>query len=105
MSAGNKIVNVRFDDSAYARMTEEVERRNGASRDAVWTVSDYVRNAVLEKIAHSDRGRGRKKDKRFKCRDCQQTHSEKHLGYYIKPIFGRTEKICVFCMQVRPTSI
>ena len=105
MSAGNRIVNVRFDESTYSRVQEEVERRNDVSRDAVWTVSDYVRSAVLEKIAHSDRGRCRKKDKRFKCRDCQQTHSEKHLAYYVKPLLGPQEKICVYCMQVRPASI
>jgi len=105
MSAGNKIVNVRFDDGLYHRIEEEVARRNSGTRGVVWTLSDYVRNAVMEKIAHSDRARVQKRIRKFVCEQCDQKFDHKHIGYIVKPLFGKTEYTCVYCIRVRPTGI
>ena len=105
MSAGNRIINVRFEDGMYERIVEEVERRNGSSKDAVWTVSDFIRNAAIEKIAHLDRGRCQNRIRKFTCEQCGQKHPMTKIGYLVKPLFGHKEYTCVYCVRVRPAGI
>jgi len=105
MSAGNKIVNVRFEDGLYARLQEEIEKRNQGSRGEVWSISDYVRVAVLEKVAHSERGRKQVKVKKFTCEQCTQQFDMTKVGFLVKPLFGKKEYTCVYCVRVRPAGI
>lgn len=57
MSKGSKIVPVRFDDATYASMIAEIERYNQSWKVEPFTVSTFIRKAVLEKIAYHQRGR------------------------------------------------
>jgi len=100
MSAGNKILNVRIEDALYERMQEELTRRNEASAEAVWTMSDYVRKAVLEKISHADRSRKKTGERRYECKDCGQRFDLRKIAYVIKPLFGKREYTCQFCVRV-----
>ncbi len=105
MSVGSKIVNVRFEDAFMDRIHEEIERRNEASREAPWSLSDYIRNAVREKIAHADRSRGQKRVRKFVCAYCGERMPFTKVGYTLKPLFGPKETTCVYCMSVKPAGI
>ncbi len=100
MSAGNKIVNVRFEDALHERMQEELTRRNEVTSEAVWSMSDYIRRAVQEKIAHADRGRKKTGERRYECRDCGHRFDINKIAYVVKPLFSKKEYVCVFCQRV-----
>jgi len=105
MSAGNAIVNIRVDEAMLDRMNEELERRNANTKEGEWTLSDYVRAAIREKIAHSDRSRCSKQDKKFRCNECDYKFSMNKLGYFVKPLFSPKVYTCVYCVRVKPAGI
>lgn len=105
MSKGNAIVNLRVEDSLLERLKEEVAQHNEKSSDAVWTISDYVRKAVLEKIAHSDRGRKKAGKKLYPCIECGQMFETKKMAHMVKPLFGKREYTCQFCIRVTVAGI
>lgn len=57
MSAGSKIVNVRFEDELLKKMTEEINRVNARRRKEPYRISTFIRDAVREKLAHYARSR------------------------------------------------
>jgi hypothetical protein len=61
MSRGNPIVQMRVDDEFLQRIDEAIESRNKHSREAPWTRSDWLRQAVLDKLSHIARSKGKKR--------------------------------------------
>jgi len=57
MSRGSKMVNVRFPDPELDAMMQEVARYNQNPQNAESTLSDWIRRACREKIAHQTRSR------------------------------------------------
>jgi len=57
MSKGRPIVPVRFGEGTLSSMKRIVEQRNARTRNEPWTMSDFIRVAVEEKIAHMERSR------------------------------------------------
>ncbi len=100
MSKGSKIVNVRIEDQLHERMQEELTRRNELTSQSVWSMSDYIRQAVMEKIAHADRSRKKTGERRYECRDCGHRFDIQKIAYVVRPLFGRKEHVCVFCQRV-----
>jgi len=61
-SPGNQIVPVRFDATTLSSMRDAVEQRNFFTKKEPWNMSDFIRVAVREKLAHMERSRkGRKR--------------------------------------------
>ncbi len=57
MSKGNRRLTLRLTEEEYAALKEELAARNSSPRTAPWTVSDFVRFAVLEEVGHRHRNR------------------------------------------------
>lgn len=64
MSAGNKIVPVRFDENKLIAIAVAIRQRNKASREQPWNTSEFIRAAVDDKLKHLKRGRASSKAKR-----------------------------------------
>lgn len=61
MSRGNPIVQMRVDDELLQKIDEAIESRNEHSREAPWTRSDWLRQAVLDKLSHIARSKAKKR--------------------------------------------
>ena len=59
MSKGNRIICVRFGEAELAEMGEVLAGRNERSNGPLWCMSDFVRAAVVEKLAKMRRSRTR----------------------------------------------
>jgi len=100
MSKGSNIVNVRIEDGLYERMAEEVHTHNERSADAQWSLSDWIRKAIMEKIAHADRGRQKTRERRYQCVQCNNRFNINKIAYVVKPLYGKREYTCEFCTRV-----
>jgi len=60
-SKGSQIVPVRFEAELLSLMKRTIEQRNAVSPNEPWTMSDFIRAAVQEKLAHMERSRKRPK--------------------------------------------
>lgn len=61
MNQGSRKVCVRFGDALITEIREQIKllnERPGASRE--WTLSEYVIQAVIAKLRHTQRSRGQK---------------------------------------------
>lgn len=63
MSAGNPVKPIRLPHDLLKAVHEEINRRNRHCREEPWTFSDYVREALHEKIAKGLRSRTKKNGK------------------------------------------
>jgi hypothetical protein len=61
MSAGNKIIPVRVSDVMDQEIHLAIQSRNSHSKGEVWTVSDFIRAAVEDKLLHLMRGRKKRR--------------------------------------------
>lgn len=61
MSRGNKIVLVRIDPATLARIEARMKSRNETTREAEWTLSDYIRHCVAADLAHVARAKKSRK--------------------------------------------
>lgn len=59
MSKGNRIVNVRFDAGILESIATEIARRNLNTSSAPWSMSDFIRVAVAEKLKKGARSRSK----------------------------------------------
>ena len=57
MNAGSTRKTVRFGDDMIALIEDELAKRNANPTLEPWTFSDYVMQAVAEKLSHARRGR------------------------------------------------
>ena len=61
-SKGSQIVPVRFEAEQLSLMKRTIAQRNEVTQLEPWTMSDFIRTAVAEKLAHMERSRkGRKR--------------------------------------------
>lgn len=61
MSRGRKQLIVRVSDEQLAKIEELIKSRNLYTREAEWTISDWVRTAIDDKIKHTERSRSKQK--------------------------------------------
>lgn len=60
MSKGSKVIIVRIGDALDAAVRSAVQKRNdGPNQVRHWTVSEWVRQAIIDKLAHDKRSRCR----------------------------------------------
>ena len=57
MSMGTPIVTLRVTEDMQERIEEALASRNARTSDTPWTVSDFIRHAVEERLDHIRRGR------------------------------------------------
>jgi len=57
MSKGNAVWTVRIGVPLSEAIEDAIERRNKHSRAEPWTFSDFIRQAIQEKLAHMSRSR------------------------------------------------
>jgi hypothetical protein len=57
MSRGSRIIPLRVKPELLARMQQTIERRNAITREAPWSMTDFVLAAVKDKLLHLDRAR------------------------------------------------
>jgi len=57
MSKGNRIVNVRFESGILDSIATEIARRNLNTSSPPWSMSDFIRVAVAEKLKKGVRSR------------------------------------------------
>lgn len=72
MSRGSKIVNVRFNDAELDAMQDEIDRYTLNPCNPHRTISEFIRVAVKEKIAHATRSRNKRKRKSDAADDSRQ---------------------------------
>jgi hypothetical protein len=63
MSNGTRVYTVRLQDDLMERVQETMQRRDLYSADSPWTLSDFLRVCVEEKLAKMERSRRSKKRK------------------------------------------
>jgi len=71
MSAGSPRIVLRVQGEMLARIHAAVEKRNqqpGAVRD--WNVTEYVKQAIADKLSHDARSRARRQNKHGRTMDC-----------------------------------
>jgi len=57
MSKGTKIIPVRVSKQIENEINEAIISRNNVTREACWTRSDFIRQAINDKLAHIRRSR------------------------------------------------
>lgn len=75
MSAGNHITNVRLDEEMLTAIEAAIASRNKRSKQAPWTLSDFIRQAIQDKLDHTARGNGTKR-KKAKARDARSCYAQ-----------------------------
>lgn len=55
MSKGSKIVPVRIPDQLHSQVIAEVARRKASKQKKIASLGEWVRQAIVEKLAHSRR--------------------------------------------------
>lgn len=60
MSRGSRIVNVRFEDELFRLTILAVGRVNMKRRGEPFTLSDFIRKCVEDKLLHMERGKRKK---------------------------------------------
>jgi len=63
MSKGNPKIIVRIPPELIDLMDLAIASRNLMTRDEIWTRSDWLRKAILEKLKHIKRSRAKRKAK------------------------------------------
>jgi len=63
MSKGNKVVSFRVPSDLEERIEFTIYRRNKVTRNAPWTLAEFVKAAIIEKLNHMARSRRSKKRK------------------------------------------
>jgi len=58
MNKGSKRVTIRIGDQLLELVREELDRRSTSAAVEPWTVSDYIIQAVAEKLSKARRSRG-----------------------------------------------
>jgi hypothetical protein len=59
MSIGSKRITIRIGDELNAMVSDAVERRNnGSNQSKHWTTSEYIIQAIVEKLNHDNRSKG-----------------------------------------------
>ena len=61
MSKGSRIVPVRVPDELLVRLSAAVERSARTRFDGPWSVSEFVRSAIEDKLQHMERSRRSRK--------------------------------------------
>ena len=61
MSKGSQIVPVRLKKAMFDEVYDEILLHNERSRHAMWSMSDFIRQAIADKLAHIKRGRKKAK--------------------------------------------
>lgn len=56
MSRGTRAIVIRVPDELVAQVVEMLASRNARTADVPWTFSDWVRQAIHDKLAHYRRG-------------------------------------------------
>lgn len=52
MSKGSKIIPVRMEASLIESISRQLNSRNEKSANSPWTMSDFIRASVIEKLQH-----------------------------------------------------
>lgn len=60
MSKGSMIVPVRIPEVLYITLLETIKSANRSRKNAEYTVSEWIRKAITEKLEHLSRSRKRK---------------------------------------------
>lgn len=63
MSKGNKVVSFRVPPDLEERIEYAIYRRNKVTFNMPWTLADFVKQAIIEKLNHMARSRKTKKRK------------------------------------------
>jgi len=61
MSQGNRIIPVRFSRQDIDDIQELIALRNAVTREKPWTMSDFIRKCVYDKMRHAERSRRKRK--------------------------------------------
>jgi len=57
MAKGTPVVPVRISDEVMLRVEQAIRSRNARAFDEPWTVSDFIRKAIKDKLDHMERSR------------------------------------------------
>jgi hypothetical protein len=64
MSAGAQVCPIRLSEGTLCEIRQVMESRNNFTSRTPWTFSDFIREAIREKIAHMKRSRKTRKGRR-----------------------------------------
>jgi hypothetical protein len=70
MSRGSQILRLRVPPVLFERLKQTIESNNQRKVGSPWTLSDWIRDAIWEKLAHQSRGK-MKKHGRGPCPECK----------------------------------
>jgi len=97
MSKGSPIVAFRMSSVMMGDLELAVEKANKQNRDEPYTLSSWVKKAVMEKLAHLKRS-GRKTAKLGRCTYCQKLLDELcEVGAEMAGSDGAVYRVCNGC--------
>jgi hypothetical protein len=60
MSKGTQVITIRLSEYYTDKIDEAVKRRNVTTRREPWTRSCFIKQAILDKLAHMERSKKKK---------------------------------------------
>jgi len=100
MGKGSPVVVLRLPRALIEMVGEVVDNVNRRHPKREYTKSDFIREAIREKLAHRARSKKTRIGKRFKCFQCEVSSPITELAWERKLITGETEYCCADCDRV-----
>lgn len=97
MSRGNLPIVVRLEDRLRERLLEEVASVNRRRPKLEYSISSFVREAIVEKLGHKERSKKSRDKKKYLCRCCKQKKAIEEIASSMKLLTGETEYTCSTC--------
>lgn len=97
MSRGNLPVVVRLEDRLRVRLQEEVARVNRRRPKLEYSLSQFIREAIVEKLGHKERSAKSRDKKKYLCRFCKEKKAIEGISSQMKLLTGEIEYTCAGC--------
>jgi predicted SprT family Zn-dependent metalloprotease len=97
MSKGNQAIVVRLEEKLRIRVAGEVNDVNRRRPTLEYSLSHFVREAIIEKLAHRERSRKTRKGKQYTCRSCKGVYDIVAVGSVMTLLTGEKEYTCLHC--------
>ncbi len=97
MSRGNLPVVVRLEEGLRERVLVEVAKTNRRRPKLEYSLSQFIREAIVEKLGHKERSAKSRNRGKYVCNCCKQEITLSEVSYCISLLTGGTEYFCKTC--------
>jgi hypothetical protein len=102
MSNGNRPVLVRLEPRLREAVEKAVEKSNRHRPRMEYTISSFVREAIVEKLAHRERSAGKRKPTEHQCEFCMGWFDIADIDSTMELLGGGNIFRCIDCDKSHP---